>query len=257
MGKGPKGVVKVLKGKYLTVLLVVLGVAVLLLAGANPPVNPADAAEGPMEYVVTVRGFGTVDARPDTAMIRLGVETEAAKAEDAMEANATALNKVIDALKKAGVKDGDIATGNFSVWPVYQEPPRTLVDEKPSIGTAGYRVSNTLMVRTTNLDTVGLLIDTAAAAGANRVEGISFDKKDADGVRDEAMKVAIKDARRKADVMAAAAGVKIGEIVSVTEEGSGYGIMRTERISVAMDTTIIPGDMEFTSIVVVVYRFTK
>ena len=187
----------------------------------------------------------------------LGVETEAAKAEDAMKANAAALNRVIDALKKAGIKEGDLATSSFSIWPVYQENLRTLIDEKPSIGTAGYRVSNTLIVRTTDLDSVGSLIDTAAATGANRVEGVSFDKKEADGVRDEALKAAIRDAKRKAEIMAAAAGVRIGELVSVAEEGGGYGIMRDERMAAGMDTTIIPGDMKFTSTVVVVYRFSK
>lgn len=246
-----------MKGKGLMALLVIGGIAALILIGVNPSPHLVGASE-PMENVITARGVGSFDMRPDMGILRLGMETEGSSATEALRANNEAINQVIEALKNAGVKEADICTGGFSIWPVYPEDrfePMPRGDaNKPGI--SAFRVVNTLVVRTDDVDGVGRLIDVAAAAGANRVDGVSFERKDADSAKAEALKAAISNARKQADVMAAAVGVKIVGVVSVTEEGGSSGF-RTEYAKAAMDTSIMPGDVTFTSNVSVVYRFAK
>ena len=159
---------------------------------------------------VTVSGTGVINIKPDTATITLGV-SETAKG--AVEAQAT-VNKKIAAVKKALIKEGakeeDISVSDLSVWGNYDYSGDT---QKLT----GYTASHTLNITTADMDAVGPLIDAALGAGANQLQGVAFTAENNDAAYDQALKLAVEKAREKAEVLAAAAGLKLGALETLAE----------------------------------------
>lgn len=190
---------------------------------------------------LTVNGQGTATAAPDIASIRAGVETDGATAAEALAANSALAAKIIAALKAAGVAPRDIQTSGLNVQPLYGDMPRT--QEAPQVPqVVGYRVSNTVAVTIRALDGMGATLDDLVAAGANRIDSVSFGFGDDAAVSDEARRRAVADARRSADVLAEAAGVKLVRVLSVSDGGSfqpqpmGGAMFRAERMAVPVET---------------------
>ena len=183
-----------------------------LLALAGVLALPADAQEDKNPpRLIMLTGHGEVKAEPDMAAVTVGVLTEAPAARDAVTANNTAMNKVIATLKSAGIADKDIQTANFSVNPRYEDqdnaPPRL----------TGYNVSNNVTVTVRDLTNLGTVLDDVVSEGSNQISGIAFDVANREPVEDQARKLAVADAKRRADIYAAAAGVKLGRIMSMSE----------------------------------------
>jgi uncharacterized protein YggE len=213
---------------------------------------PALAQSAPQPPTLTVFGDGIATAAPDIAVVTLGVVSEAATAKDAMGANATDMTAVIAAITDAGIATKDIATSGLSVSPVYSDPSK---DPNGRAQVTGYRVQNQVTVKIRDLAKSGPLLDKVIAAGANRVTGIDFDIDKASALRDEAMKAAIAEARRKAKLMAEAAGVTLGPIQSVqTSEGGGVPIFRTQMAMKAdVSTPVMGGEQQITANATIVY----
>lgn len=186
--------------------------AALALGVATLQPLTAQQMEPLLPHTVHVQGVGEIEVAPDQAEISLAVETVAASAREAGEMNARSMEQVIRALVAAGVPRTDIETRNYSVFPEYdyreQEAPRI----------RGYRATNQVGVETTKLDDVGRLIDTALQAGANRVEGVNFGLRDEAAARATALRQAVANARAAAETMAAALGVRLGEVVYATTD---------------------------------------
>ena len=121
---------------------------------------------------LSVTGTGMVTITPDIAYISIGVHTEAPTASEAVDANNTQTQKVIDSLKKSGVAAEDIRTTNFSIWPNQKYDP-----QGQPIGTT-YAVDNTVYVTVRDLTKMGELLDAAISAGANTIYSVSFDLAD-------------------------------------------------------------------------------
>ncbi len=197
---------------------------------------------------ITVTGSAEVKAKPDVAYVTFGVQTEAATAAAAAQENARLTNAVIDAIVRSGIARAEIETAQYSVSPIidYQKSPPT---------TTGYRVSNQIRVRVKDLTKVGPLIDTAIAAGANNVQGVTFDILDPSAIRREALVQAMQQAQADARLIADTLNVKLGKVISVTESGPviprpvELGVMRAE----AAPTPIIPGQVTVSASVTVVY----
>jgi hypothetical protein len=166
-------------------------------------------------------GQGQVMVVPDLAIVTIGVVTRANTAGDALAANSNDLQKAIDAIKAASVAEKDIGTSSFSVTPIYQTTPRPPADQPAPI--IGYSVSNEVRVTIRNIATSGAILDQVVKAGANRVSGISFDISDAKGAEDAATKAAIAEARHRGELMAEAAGVSLGRMLSVSVSTGGGG----------------------------------
>lgn len=174
------------------------------------------AAQETRIATIDITGQGSVTATPDEAVVSSGVVTDADTAAAALAANSAAMTEMIAAVKAAGIEARHIQTSGFSVQPRYvRVKPDT---EEETLKIAGYRVSNSVTVRITDLDKLGTLLDTMVQDGANQVNGISFLVSEADKLRDEARKAAMTDAIRKATLYADAAGVKLGRILSISEQ---------------------------------------
>jgi uncharacterized protein YggE len=161
---------------------------------------------------ITVTGTSTITAKPDEAVVSLGVQTQATKAQDAMQQNATKMSSVIKALKDLGIGDADLATTNLSLDPRWDRDGTTVV---------AFQARNQVDVTLHDLDAVGETIDAAVAAGANLAGGITFGLSDRNQGLMRALADAVENARTKADAMAAASGANVGQVVTVTETSSG------------------------------------
>lgn len=166
---------------------------------------------------LNVNGHGEVRQAPDIALVSAGVVKQADTAEAALAANSTAMKQVIDSLKGAGIDSKDIQTSNFSVQPRYDygdnQPPKLL----------GYEVQNTVSFTLRSVPKLGSVLDKLVGAGANQIAGISFDVANPALALDEARKHAVDDAKHKAQIYAAAAGITLGPIVSLSEEVNAPG----------------------------------
>jgi len=191
---------------------------------------------------IEVDGTGETRTSPDTADLDLAIDTQAKTAEEAAARNAALATKVIDALKSKLGDKGKITTGGYSLDPQYDQRPNA----KPTI--IGYNAQNTVTVNTGALDLVGALIDSAIAAGANRVNSLSFSVKDDTKARTEAIAIATRDARAQADALATALNVKLGKVLKATTVSQERPIpIRMARGAMAMSanvaTPVEPGEV--------------
>jgi uncharacterized protein len=179
----------------------------------------AQTPQPPSESRIVVTGEGSVRAIPNNAQIRIGATVHAKAVTEALDANSKLMAAVIVALKGAGIAENDIQTARFSIQPIYA-PATSFASPGPGAAPklAGYSVSNHVEVTIRETAKVGDLIDRAAAAGANDIGNVAFSLSDASKVLDRARETAIADARRKAEIYAKAAGVRLGAVQWITED---------------------------------------
>ena len=208
-------------------------VAVLAFLGVGRP----EAARGeatPRHDVVTTSGHGVVTTVPDVATVTFGVRTEAATAAAALAQNATAMNRVLAALRAAGGER--IQTQQVSLY------PRT--DENGA--TTGFVAENRVSARSA-IAKAGALVDAAVDAGANTIEGPSLERSDRDALYRDALAKALRDARAKAEALATAGGFDVGRVVDVTEQGAEapQPLFAAQRAVATKDaTTVEPGTQD-------------
>lgn len=213
------------------------GLLCLVVLLAAPALARADDTPS-----IRVSGTGEVSATPDTGHLSAGVVAEAPSAAEAVRANGVAMERVLAALEAAGIAKKDVQTTGFSVWPVFAESAGHAVQPRVT----GYRVSNQVTVRVAGVEKVGGVLDQLVAAGANEVGGVAFSVGEPTPLLDEARKRALADARRKAELYAAAAGVRLGRLLRIDETGGGApGPMpRAARMEAAAPVPIAPGQVE-------------
>lgn len=165
---------------------------------------------------INVNGNGEVLVAADTAVITLGITTQNKDVLEAQNTVNAAIEKIRTALIENGIKKEDINTDRLRIYAVYDYSNNV---ERLT----AYNASSYLAIRTTDMDMVGKIIDIAFGAGANTLNDIAFSASDTEEASTEALTAAVKDARRKAEIMAAAAGLKITGIESITESYSYSG----------------------------------
>jgi uncharacterized protein YggE len=165
---------------------------------------------------ITVNGHGEVGAVPDMAHISVGVITDGKTAADALDANNKAMRTLLDRLKALGIDARDMQTASFNLAPKYRYPK----EAPPEL--IGYTVNHQLSVTVQKIDQAGVVMDDLVKDGANQLNGVTFAVKDTQKLLDEARKLAIADARHKAEIYAAGAGVKLGKVLRISEVEVGY-----------------------------------
>lgn len=226
-----------------------LAAAILMLSATAAPLS---AEEKPMDRTVTVSASGSVSAEPDEATISTGVSSDAKSAREAMSKNNEAMKKVIAELKTQGVDAKDIQTTQFNVEPVYIYPK----EGQPPVVT-GYRVNNMVSVRVRDLNKLGGVLDQLVTAGANQMNGISFDVSKAETLKDEARKDAMANALRRATLLATAAGAGVGEVVQISEEVTHAGprpVVFAKRAAMAESAPVERGSQELETRVTVTWK---
>lgn len=196
-------------------ILVVVGIA---YAGQSFFKN-LGGVEASKTFPVTAEG--KVKAVPDVATINLGVISRGNTAKLAQGESVNAINKITSFVKQQGVADEDITTSNSSLNPVYNWQ-----DGKSEI--TGYESNQTITVKVRNVDTdegqnkASNIMAGAVENGATSIYGSTYTIDNPDGLRQEARLKAIETAKEKAKELSAAAGIKLGKVVNVTESGGYY-----------------------------------
>lgn len=193
--------------------LLLLVTAGLVLAGCATA--PATAEIKPQ---LTVSGTGLVRVTPDTASINLGVSTQDTDVAQAVAASNLAAESIIEAVKALGVAPEDVRTTYFNV------SPQPMYDQNGQpTGQTTYWVNNTLVVTLRQVDQLGVVLQAAVDAGANSINGITFDLTDKTQAEEKARQAAIADAQQRAERLASAAGASLGEIISIFTGSYSYG----------------------------------
>jgi uncharacterized protein YggE len=236
-----------------------VGIAAMVDDGASPvaaqTTTPTTGGEGSSApRTVTVSASGTASGTPDTAVVQLGVQTQAAKANDALDLANENAQQLLDALKVSGVEKKDITTTNVSLYPQYSNDGKTIT---------GYQASNTVMVKIRDVAKTGAIMDAAAGVVGDEItlQGVSFVIDDTGALRDAARQDAVGKAKAQADQLAAAAGLEVGKVLALTEGSTGSvpPMPYAEAAGGARDAASVPiepGQQELDVSVTVVYELT-
>lgn len=189
--------------------------AVVSLVAAGELIGQTGPAAGEGPRTIRVAGVGQVSAEPDLATVQFAVETTGRTAQAAGQENATLMDRVIRALLAAGVTRDDIETSGYGIYPEYAEQTRSSDPMAPP-QIRGYRAMNQVSVRTTDLERVGRLIDAGLDAGANRMNGVSFELRNSAAAETEALEEAVSEARRSAETIARTLGVRLGAVLDAS-----------------------------------------
>ena len=227
-----------------------LACAAVLALALVLPTSTASAEEAP---TLTMNGIGVARIAPDVAEITLGVVTEAKDAAKAHADNAAQATRVQNAVKALGIAERDIQTTRYDFSPIYD-----VKDNGRSV-TTGYTVTNSVVVKVRNLDSVGKVIDAALANGANRVDSLEFSASDPSAAKNAALADAARDARNKADAVAKALGVRIVRILNVYADAQPYNTPRNfmpmmmAKEAYDASTPISAGELSFEASVNIAY----
>ena len=214
--------------------------ALLVLFLVAGQLSAQDAAAKMPPHIRTT-GEATVTARPDRAMIDVGVVTQAATSQAAVTQNAQKLEATLARLRQLLGAGADIKTISYSVTPNYQYPRE---GGQPTI--TGYTATNIVRVTLDDLTKVGNVIDTATQGGANQIHNLRFTLKDESTVKAQALREAAVKARASAQALASALDMTVVRVLSVVEAGSPVIPIRDVAFAKAegASTPIEPGTIE-------------
>ncbi len=221
------------------VRILLAGALGLLTVAAMAQSQPATQSGGTL---LQVSAQGEVRRAPDVAEIGVGVVTQAADAKAALAANAVQMNRVVAAVRRAGIDDKDVQTSGVNLQPQYQygenQPPKL----------NGFQAQNRVSVKVRDIGDVGEVLDALVAQGANQIDGPSFTLDKPEIALDEARRAALAKAQARAKMYADAIGLKVARIVSIDESGAGFQPPRPmlmAKAEMTMDsstTPVMPGE---------------
>jgi uncharacterized protein YggE len=215
--------------------------------------NASAFAQAVPPPTISVTGEAEVSVAPDQAQIDGGVSSEAKTAREASDATNKAMAAILPALKAAGIAEADIQTSRLSLYPQSSQ-----VRPNGPMQITGYRASNRVTIRIRDVTRVASTLDALVSAGANEIGGINFIVSQASKALDEARVRALEDARRKAEIYAKAASVRLGTPTSISEEGPGGGpVPMRATFKAGAPAQIAPGEETLRVSVSVSYEIVK
>ncbi len=212
-----------------------LAVAALVVASNRPPIlmtaPSASTASSSIEPAILTSGDAIVSRKPDLAVVSAGVESQQGTASAAQSDLANKTAKLLARIKALGVTDKDLNTVGYWVGPVYGPSGQTI---------EAYRASEQLQVKWHNVDTVGKTIDAIVQEGGATNISVGFGLADPKSAQADARSLAIADAHAKAQAMASAAGVKLGQVLRISDLSTSTRYPAPVSLGAASDTTQIP-----------------
>jgi hypothetical protein len=192
-------------------------------------------------------GKASIMTMPNTVTIFFSVETELPKANDAVRSNAEKTEKILNVLRKISDKDTRIKTSGYGLFPVYEKEGATR--------TGFYRVRNSVIVESKDLDKVGAFVDQASEAGVSRIANLTFGTDRAEELIKEAAAQALKNAVRDAEALAKVAGVSIKRIVKITyDQRENHPVRAMLEAAAPVSTPIVAGEIQIQASVHLVFE---
>jgi hypothetical protein len=193
-------------------LFIVAVLGLFTLSACGTPAAPGNQNVTQQSHTISVTGSGIAFGSPDIAVATIGVHTQSENPSAAVSENTDKMNAVIAALKELGIEEKDIQTSNFSIYAQQNYEPTT---GKPT--TITYMADNSVTVKIRDLSKVGEALGQAVDAGANTIHGVNFTVSDQSKLEAEARDKAMADAKARAEQLARAAGVALGEPMTISE----------------------------------------
>ena len=228
-----------------------------LAAGLVMSTAPTAHAEDASLRQIVVPGTGEVSLPPDMATLVVGVQAEADMAADALDQASASTLAILARLDVEGVDPADIRSGAVRLQPRYSN---SVLSSGQQI--IGYRAVNSVTVEVLDLDRLGGLLAALVGDGANRLDRVSFGLQDPSAATDDARRLAVAEAMRRADLYAMAAGVAVGDVMTITEQGGGtYRALNAEPVVMAemaasapsFDVPIAPGEIDLSASITMVF----
>jgi len=196
---------------FMLIVILVLGVLVYFV---GQMFYQQKMIEQQNNYQITVSGEGKVYAKPDIALVNLGVTTQGSTTEDVITKNTEKMNATIKAVKDMGVEDKDVQTTTYSLSPLYN------YTEAAGRIFQGYILEQDVQVKIRDFEKVGEILQKATSAGANLTGNLQFTIDDPEQFKQEARAKAIEQAKSNAENLAQTSGIKLGKIINVYENYS-------------------------------------
>jgi len=178
---------------------------------AAPAFAQTQPVQPPPRVIVTA-GEGIVKRAPDRVWVTIGAESRGRTAPEAQKLNVDAMTAVLDKIKASGIPADAIQTTGVSLQPEFDFP-----NGKQTL--RGYVARNQVQIRVDDLQKVGDILGSAVGTGATSVSGLRFDLKNRDAAESEALRLAVRDSRRRADAAASGASVEIGGVIRIDDQG--------------------------------------
>ena len=202
---------------------------------------------------LSVTGSGVATAAPDMAVVTIGVVESAADASSAMDRVSDGVSRLLAAISEVGVDDRDVQTTGLSVSPRYAPPRPNQTGPRVEM----YQAANSVTIRVRDLDLLGPLLGDLMGKGANALNGLRFDVADPAPLEATAERLAVEDAARTARNLAAAAGLTLGPILSMSEGGQiggGMPVMRSFEMAESAAVPVAGGEVSRAASVSIVYE---
>lgn len=220
--------------------LVALCVIATAARAQEPPPPPAPR---PVPPVVVASGQATVRLPPDLAYITIATETRAPRPAEAQQQNARTMTAVRQKLDAARVSKDSVRTVSYTLEEEFEYGPNRRTSK-------GFHAVNTIEVRVDDIGRVGEILDVAVGAGATSAGNIRFDLKDRAGAERQALRLAVTDARMRADAAAAGANTAVVSVIRIEEQGMVIPVprpavmMRAAAAEAQPETPMTPGEIE-------------
>lgn len=210
---------------------------------AAPAVAQVTPPQAPEPQVVVTTGEGMIKRAPDRAWVTISAESRARSPREAQKMNADAMSAVMARLKSSGLQGDAVQTSSYDLQPEfdYVNGRQTLRD---------YVARNSLQVRVDDLPRLGEILDASVGSGATAVSGVRFDLRDRTAAEREALKLAVADARARAEAAVSGAGMRVDRVLRIEEQRSGpmpppRPVIMAMRAEAAEPVTpIAPGELE-------------
>ena len=212
---------------------------------------PAALAQNPPDIpVIVTTGEAEVKMAPDRAWVAINAESRSKDPKEAQRLNAAAMSAVMEKLKGMNLGEDAVRTTAYELHPEfdYANGRQTL---------RGYVARNSIEVRIDDIPRIGDVLGAAVGSGATTVGALRFGLRDRGAAEREALRLAVRDARARADAAASGAGLQIVRVQRVEEQRSGgpeppRPMMRQMAMESAADAAappISPGTIEIRSVV--------
>jgi uncharacterized protein YggE len=210
-------------------------------------VLPAFGADSSTSPTIEITGKASITTVPNMVTILFAVETELPKASDAVRSNAEKTEKILNVLRKVSDQETRIKTSGYGLFPVYEKEGTTR--------TGLYRVRNSVIVESRDLDKVGAFVDQAAEAGVSRIANLTFGTDRAEELIKEAAAQALKNAMRDAEALAKVAGVSIKRIAKITyDPRENIPVRAMLEAAAPVPTPILVGEIQVQASVQLVFE---
>lgn len=226
--------------------------SVIFVVLPSLPVFGQDGEQG-----VVVTGEGVISIDPDRAILRLGVTREAPRAQEAQQRVNRVLGEILEGVTALGIEERKIQSSTLQLNPVYQGH-----SQQDGRRISHYQATYLVSIDVDELDRVGPVVDAALSAGANELRGVQYGVRDDSEARQQALRQAVDQASKKAGAMAEAAGVRLGELLGMSESYASSGPvvstqMRAMAGEAASATQVLPGQIDVSARVQLRYAIAR